>query len=144
MVDEKLLLRKAQDDIWNAYVQNMISLMPPDKQPRGQVYSDEYMQTMRILARVEPQSNKAELAEIPTVINAIKKYLLGVGNPLTEPEIIDGLLAGGFRKSAPGRTTGNIKKSIGQHTKGSASGKSVLRRVGDKIGLGEWEDEMFR
>jgi hypothetical protein len=78
------------------------------------------------------------------VIDAIKLYLSDLGRPAKREEIIEGIIASGFRPGKEGATRGNIKKSITMYLEGRASSKNELKEIGDLIGLATWEDNRFQ
>ena len=76
-------------------------------------------------------------------IKAIVAYLEERGEPATEDEIMDALLQGGFGGGGEEQRK-IIFWSMRVHLNGTARHKNIIRRVGDLIGLGEWEDDRFQ
>jgi hypothetical protein len=98
---------------------------------------------------VQPLRSRDEKhGEIPyasckRAIDAVLAVLEEVGRPLTQAEITNKVLAGGFR-GAPAGTETKINRSIKSFLKGSGKAKSRIKQIGELIGLTEWDNSRFK
>jgi hypothetical protein len=130
--------------IQETFLRNLIDLVPTDKRAHAMELAEQYKQLNRAVASVTPGSNRERYAGLQYAIDAIRLYLSDVGKPLTEEEIIEGVIISGFRPLTPGRTRGNLKKSLKQYLVGEAAKKNEIRRVGKLVGLYEWPEDKFK
>jgi len=62
-----------------------------------------------------------------------------VGRPLTQADIVEGVVASGFRPLRPGKTRGDVKKSLKMSLEGEAAKKLEIKQVNGLIGLYAWD-----
>jgi hypothetical protein len=140
-MDDKSLLNQLQD----MYLQNLINLIPPDKRARAIELTDQYRQTTKVATAMAPGlgANRERYSACQYAIDAIKLYLSDTDKPLTEQEIIEGVIGAGFRPLTPGRTRGNLKKSLKQYLVGTAAKGHEIKQKNGLIGLWEWDEARF-
>ncbi len=103
--------------------------------------------TLDILGKMNEEPDKTKYASYKRPIDAILAVLDDVGRPLSQEEITNKALAGGFRGGIPG-TASIINLSIKSFLKGTGSAKGIIKRIPDVdsglIGRFEWEASRFR
>lgn len=98
----------------------------------------------RALSVVEPASaNPLKYGGFKRAIDAILDYLDEQGAPVEESELVRTVTERGFRAPNPAARA-IVLKSIAAYLYGEAGRKKqVIKKIGSKIGRGEWEDERF-
>lgn len=139
------ILAQAREDM----LRKLVDLAMEGRRPAEmQAYRDRAEDLIRELALMEQAIRSitpvpsTKYARHKRAIEAILEFLDATGRPCTEPEIISGLIEGGFRGAAPG-TSLVIEKSIRSYLHGTGLKTGYIRKVGELIGRGEWEDARF-
>ncbi len=148
-MDIKSLIEQAQASI----LQQLVELAPKDRRNEAMRLVEQFRQGAVALSTIASTGGEvnhaapagdARYAACQYVIDAIKLYLSDLGRPAKREQIIEGVIAAGFRPGREGITRGNIKKSITMYVEGQAKSKAELKQVGDLIGLAAWEDNRFQ
>lgn len=89
------------------------------------------------LEACKPDSTRFKGKKFRHAIDAIVAYLKEQGEPLTEDDIIQGVIAGGWGTGTEAEKN-PIFSSIRVHVKGTGLKANAIRKIGDLVGLYEW------
>lgn len=139
-LEELLALRKRE------IVNEINDLSKPEGRSRMRELLAE-LDRLALMARVAANTPDARrYVDIPSPIAAVVKFLEDQDIPQTEDEVINGVLAGGWR-GGKRQYMGALHKSISVFTspvgKGTLSKNPLLRVIGNRIGLKSWGEERW-
>jgi len=116
------------------------------------VPSDQRRKLLNLLSELERIAEALSKGSVKYVqaampIDAIVAYLDEARLPATENQIVDAVLAGGYKggESARSMHEPRIRASINVHINGKgAQGKNALKKINDLIGMASWDDSLFQ
>jgi hypothetical protein len=93
----------------------------------------------RALASYVTPDGAMKYGRFKSAIAAILAYLDDVGHPISQDELIAGLIDGGWQR---GET--DLKRSIASFITGLGRKTKQIKQMNGLIGRGDWEDAKFR
>lgn len=96
----------------------------------------------RAIAGAADESNDYRYSKYKSAILAILAYLDDVERPVSQRDLVDGLLNGGWRRGDDKAET-NLKQSIAAFATGLGRKTKQIKMVNGLIGRGEWDDSRF-
>jgi hypothetical protein len=140
-LEEMVALRKRE------IATEMLDLCRPEGRTRMKELLAEQDRLQLVSRVVSGTPDPRRYVDIAAPKDAIVAYLEDAGEPRTEGEIIQGVLAGGWR-GGKRQYDGTLHKSISVFTspigKGTLSKNPLLKMIGDRIGLKAWGDARWQ
>lgn len=144
MCETEGALTQHRDKLLAMLVERAAELMTPQSaaifRPQAKKIIVELKKADRAIASIHEPPGPFQ--SCPRHIDAIVKCLADAGRPMREEEIIDTLIDAGYKANDPG-TSWKTSKSIMIHLRGTGKGKHVIKKIGELIGLPEWDDSLF-
>jgi hypothetical protein len=103
---------------------------------------EQFLVLERAIAGAADESVDYRYAKYKSPILAILAYLNDVGRPVSQRELFDGLLRGGWRRGGEKAET-NLKQSVAAFTNGLGTKTKQIKIVNGLIGRGEWDESRF-
>lgn len=139
-IDLKSLIAQELDRM----VQKLVDLSPKERRPEAVQIGNDIRSLMLEGSKLPHAGTDARFASCQYPIDAIRLLLSDLNRPSTWEEIVDGVIAKGFRPGKEARTRGDIKKSLRMYLQGEARHKREIKQIDDMVGLPEWDDDRFR
>jgi len=144
MCETESVLAQHRDKLLAMLVESAAALMTPQSaatfRPQAKRIITELKKADLAIASV--QAPPGQFLSCARPIDAVVKCLADAGHPMREEEIIGALIDAGFHANDPG-TGWKTSKSIMIHLRGTAKNKHIIKKVGELIGLHEWDDSFF-
>lgn len=96
----------------------------------------------KAIAAVDPPPQPMEYARYKRAIDAILACLDKAGRPVPESELIQEIIAGGFR-SGDKKGEWMLGQSIRSFTSGTGRATEQIKMLNGLVGRGEWNEELF-
>jgi hypothetical protein len=103
----------------------------------------ELSATQDVLIKMNEEPGKTKYAPCPRPIDAILAVLDDIGRPLSQDDITEKILAGGFRGAVHG-TESLINLGIKNFLTGTGKAKGHIKQIGGLIGRADWEESRFK
>jgi len=125
-------------------VQRLVDIAPKERRSEATQIGNDIRSLLLESAKLPHAGADERYASCQYPIDAIRLLLADVDRPSTWEEIIDGVIAKGFRPGKEARTRGDIKKSLRMYLQGEARHKKEIKQIDDMVGLPEWDDARFK
>jgi hypothetical protein len=103
---------------------------------------EQFQLLERAIAGAADEASDYRYAKYKSAILAILAYLDDVGRPVTQRDLVDALLNGGWRRGDDKAET-NLKQSIAAFATGLGRKTKQIKIVNGLIGRGEWDKSRF-
>ena len=139
-IDLKSLIVQEIDRV----VQRLVEIAPKERRAEAMQLGNDIRSLILEGSKLPQAGADARFASCQYPIDAIRLLLSDLNRPSTWAEIIDGVIAKGFRPGKEARTRGDIKKSLRMYIEGEARHKKEIKQIDDLVGLAEWDDLRFK
>lgn len=140
IMEEHLSVREGLLRMRDEQLEKLVSLANDKREARRIL--DQIKTLEKAAENARPAMGDHRFSRFKSAILAILAYLDEVGRPVTQDDLIEALLEGGWRRGDDKAET-NLKQSIASFSRGLGRKTKQIKEINGLIGRGDWDDSLF-